>query len=144
MHSLPPSFTGSLSLTENSPWLSSIARPLPFSSELGHDWMMQSSTALQVEDNSSSAVHLKTKTKPILLHFLLSLFKNSSVVDSQGRFLPIQLPRNRWIFYSFFFLNLNRHLTHVVKETGSRTKQESKNKQFCSTYIRILYFFLWW
>ena len=113
-------------LTENSPWLSSIARPLPFTSELGHDWMMHSSTALQVEDNSSTAVHPKTQTKPNRFHlFSRPIFKKRSVVDSSSSHSCRRVP-HRAVSCQLNNLGtfINRHLTHVVKETGSKTKQE--------------------
>lgn len=52
----------SLRLTENSPWLSSASGPAPFRRQLGHDWMIQPSTALQVRDDINPPPHTHTQT----------------------------------------------------------------------------------
>lgn len=90
----------SLRLTENSPWLSSASGPAPFRRQLGHDWMIQPSTALQVRDDINPP-HTHTYTN--------QSDQNNSVLYSPS--LSVDHHRACLLFN-------NASLTHICTETS--------------------------
>lgn len=90
----------SLRLTENSPWLSSASGPAPFRRQLGHDWMIQPSTALQVRDDINpphTHIHTPIWPKQHCSPFPLSVCRS-----------PSRLPVIQQCFtYSYLHGNIN-------------------------------------